>query len=97
MKGPGGPGFAGLIHGTCKMNGVEPYAYLCDLFTRLTNGHLAKSIDALMPWSFCRPSRPHNELVRYSSVSSFDRGDRPRIAAIEKSMGREHRIRRERN
>ena len=38
--------FASLI-GTCKMNGVEPYAYLCDLFTRLANGHLAKDIDAL--------------------------------------------------
>ncbi|MDE3876402.1 IS66 family transposase [Sinorhizobium meliloti] len=43
--------FASLI-GTCKMNGVEPYAYLCDLFTRLANGHLAKDIDALMPWAY---------------------------------------------
>ncbi|WP_137136455.1 IS66 family transposase [Rhizobium sp. FKY42] len=43
--------FASLI-GTCKMNGVEPYAYLCDLFTRLANGHLAKGIDALMPWAY---------------------------------------------
>lgn len=30
--------FASLI-GTCKMNGVEPYAYLHDLFTKLSNGH----------------------------------------------------------
>lgn len=43
--------FASLI-GTCKMNGVEPYAYLCNLFTRLANGHLAKDIDALMPWAY---------------------------------------------
>lgn len=43
--------FASLI-GTCKMNGVEPYAYLCDLFTRLANGHLVKDIDALMPWAY---------------------------------------------
>ncbi|RVG11724.1 IS66 family transposase, partial [Sinorhizobium meliloti] len=42
--------FASLI-GTCKMNGIEPYAYLCNLFTRLANGHLAKDIDALMPWA----------------------------------------------
>lgn len=40
--------FASLI-GTCKMNGIESYAYLCDLFTRLANGHLANDIDALMP------------------------------------------------
>ena len=42
--------FASLI-GTCKMNGVEPYAYLRDLFTKLASGHLAKDIDALMPWT----------------------------------------------
>jgi transposase len=42
--------FASLI-GSCKMNGVEPYAYLRDLFTRLANGHLDKDIDALMPWA----------------------------------------------
>ena len=42
--------FASLI-GTCKMNGVEPYAYLRDLFTRLANGHLDKDINALMPWA----------------------------------------------
>jgi transposase len=43
--------FASLI-GTCKMNGVEPYAYLRDLFTKLANGHLARDIDALMPWAY---------------------------------------------
>ena len=45
--------FASLI-GTCKMNGVEPYAYLRDLFTGLANGHLAKDIDALMPWAYTK-------------------------------------------
>jgi len=43
--------FASLI-GTCKMNGVEPYAYLRDLFTKLANGHLAQDIEALMPWAY---------------------------------------------
>lgn len=43
--------FASLI-GTCKMNGVEPYAYLQDLFTKLANGHLDRDIDALMPWAY---------------------------------------------
>ena len=45
--------FASLI-GTCKMNGVEPYAYLRDLFTSLANGHLAKDVDALMPWAYAQ-------------------------------------------
>jgi transposase len=43
--------FASLI-GTCRINGVEPYAYLVDLFTKLANGHLDKDIDALMPWAY---------------------------------------------
>jgi transposase len=47
--------FASLI-GTCKMNGVEPYAYLRDLFIRLASGHLDKDIEALMPWA-SRPSQ----------------------------------------
>ncbi len=47
--------FASLI-GTCKMNGVEPYAYLRDLFTKLANGHLEKDIDDLMPWSYPSPT-----------------------------------------
>ena len=45
--------FASLI-GSCKMNGVEPYAYLRDLFTKLANGHLDKDIDALMPWAYAQ-------------------------------------------
>lgn len=49
--------FASLI-GTCKMNGVEPYAYLRDLFTKLANGHLDKDIDALMPWAYAATPIP---------------------------------------
>ena len=45
--------FASLI-GTCKLNGVEPYAYLVDLFRKLANGHLDKDIDALMPWAYAQ-------------------------------------------
>ncbi|TKA93934.1 IS66 family transposase, partial [Cereibacter changlensis] len=49
--------FASLI-GVCKMNGVEPYGYLLDLFTRLANGHLDKDIDALMPWAYIPATKP---------------------------------------
>ena len=49
--------FASLI-GTCKMNGVEPYAYLRDLFISIANGHLAKDIDALMPWAHAQHATP---------------------------------------
>jgi hypothetical protein len=36
------------------MNGVEPYAYLRDLFTKLANGHLDRNIDELMPWAYAQ-------------------------------------------
>ena len=36
------------------MNSVEPYAYLHDLFIKLADGHLAKDIDALMPWAYAQ-------------------------------------------
>lgn len=49
--------FASLI-GSCKMNGVEPYAYLRDLFISIANGHLAKNIDALMPWAYVQRISP---------------------------------------
>jgi transposase len=40
--------FASLI-GTCKMNGVEPYAYLRDLFTKLASWQTATSIKTSTP------------------------------------------------
>ena len=48
--------FASLI-GSCKVNGVEPYAYLRDLFTSIANGHLDKDIDALMPWAYAAAAK----------------------------------------
>lgn len=48
---------ASLI-GSAKMNGVDPYAYLLYLFTRLAQGHLNKDIDALMPWAYATNSNP---------------------------------------
>jgi len=48
--------FASLI-GTCKMNGVEPYVYMRDLFTKLAHGHLARDIDDLMPWAYAQQGR----------------------------------------
>jgi hypothetical protein len=37
---------------TCKLNGVEPYAYLRDTLTAIANGHPAARIDELMPWNY---------------------------------------------
>jgi transposase len=43
--------FASLI-GTYKMNGVEPYAYMRELFISIANDHPSKDIDAVMPWAY---------------------------------------------
>ena len=34
-----------------------PYAYLNDLFTKLANRHLARDIDALMPWAYRKDAK----------------------------------------
>ena len=40
---------ASLIE-TCKLNNVNPQAYLTDVLTKIVNGHPNSRIDELMPW-----------------------------------------------
>ena len=42
---------ASLIE-TCKLNGVDPQAYLADILTRIVNGHPQARIDDLLPWNY---------------------------------------------
>ena len=44
---------ASLIE-TCKLNGVNPHAWLTDTLTRLVNGWPASKIDDLMPWAYAK-------------------------------------------
>ena len=37
---------------TCKLCGVEPFAYLADVITRIVNGHPNSPIDKLLPWAY---------------------------------------------
>jgi transposase len=37
---------------TCKMNDVEPYAYLRDVLTRMVEGHPVNRLDELLPWTW---------------------------------------------
>jgi transposase len=37
---------------TCKLNNVEPQAYIEDVITRLINGHLQSRLDELLPWAY---------------------------------------------
>ena len=42
---------ASLIE-TCKLIGVEPYAYLADVITRIVDGHPNSRLDELLPWTY---------------------------------------------
>lgn len=37
---------------TCKLNRVEPQAYLADSITKIVNGHPNSRLDELMPWAY---------------------------------------------
>lgn len=40
---------------TCKLNDVEPYAYLRDVLQRMIDGHPVNRLDELLPWSWKPP------------------------------------------
>jgi transposase len=42
---------ASLIE-TCKLNNIDPEAYLADVFTRLVSGHAINRLDELLPWNW---------------------------------------------
>ena len=37
---------------TCKLNDVEPYAYLHDVLSRMVDGHPVNRLDELLPWNW---------------------------------------------
>ncbi len=37
---------------TAKLNGVEPYAWLKDVLTRMVAGHPVNRLDELLPWAW---------------------------------------------
>ena len=41
----------GSLVETCKLNGVEPYAWLCNELSRMVDGHPQQRLDELLPWS----------------------------------------------
>jgi len=46
---------ASLIE-TCKLNSVDPQAYLADVISRIVQGHPQSDIDALLPWNHAQES-----------------------------------------
>jgi transposase len=41
---------------TCKLNSVNPQAWLADVLAKLVNLWPAKRIDELMPWAYASPA-----------------------------------------
>jgi hypothetical protein len=41
---------------TAKLNYVEPFAYLKDVFERMTSGHPMRRLDDLLPWNWKSPA-----------------------------------------
>jgi transposase len=39
----------------CKLSGVDPYAYLADVISKIVNGHPNSAIDDLLPWTYASP------------------------------------------
>ncbi|MCB1438927.1 MAG: transposase domain-containing protein, partial [Nitratireductor sp.] len=37
---------------TCKLNGIDPFAWLTATLRAIVNGHRQSDIDALLPWNF---------------------------------------------
>ena len=37
---------------TCKLNDIEPHAYLTATLQAIVNGHKQSQIDALLPWNY---------------------------------------------
>ena len=46
---------ASLIE-TCKLNAVNPLAWMTDVLTKLVNRWPASKIDNLMPWAYAKPT-----------------------------------------
>jgi transposase len=47
---------ASLIE-TCKLNCVDPHAYLTDVISKIVNGHANSRINELLPWAY-PPAKP---------------------------------------
>ena len=55
---------ASLIE-TCKLNGIEPHAWLTDTLTAIVNGHKQSDIGALLPWNYKGSYRKENSHVHH--------------------------------
>lgn len=48
------------LTGTCKLNCINPQAYLEHALGKILGGHMKKDIQELMPWNFKRYGSLHS-------------------------------------
>ncbi len=69
---------------SCKLNGVEPLAYLTDVLQRIVSGRTkSHELHALLPWNWCQTSTtavaqhplPQTTLLRRCPARNCSRGD----------------------
>lgn len=53
---------ASLIE-TCKLNAVDPLAYLTATLTAIVSGHKQSQIDELLPWNCSASTECHNDFT----------------------------------
>lgn len=56
---------------TCKLNDVDPLAYLTDALTRIVNGHPNSNIGELLPWAYCVTNSrlwPENDAYDFPTI-----------------------------
>jgi transposase len=46
---------------TCKLNTIDPYAYLADVMSKIVNGHPNSRIKELLPWAY--PVQPLKDVA----------------------------------
>lgn len=58
----------GSLVETCKLNVVDPLAYLSASLTAIVNGHRQSRIEELMPWNYSRRSNGKSPLSALSGL-----------------------------
>ena len=75
----------------CKLNGVDPQAYLGDVISRIVGGHPKSQLDELMPWAY--PTIPGLEPPPEPSGAPTDHLDALPHKAPARNVGSAPRLR----
>jgi hypothetical protein len=58
-----------LLIETCKLNNIDPEAYLADVFIRLVAGHRVNRLDELLPWNWAKDCQTQRAACAYLGLT----------------------------